>query len=238
MNVWLISSIAFVLIIFLLLMAFLWCRRYSVAYWGDHWWQQPLDGLNRLAAKYFHRLQHDPIPLPAEGPALLACNHVSGLEPLLMIAACKRPIRFLIAREEYERFGLRWLFKGIGAIPVERRGRPEIALREARRALQAGEVVAIFPHGHIHLDSDPPRKLKGGVAKLAQLTGAPVIPLRVSGIRGEGHTVLAVLMRSRARLKAFPPMDCTSIETHDCLEELARHIEGRAGQDNTIGQAP
>ncbi len=229
MTVWLSSVVIFIIVCAFLLAGFLYCGRYSEADWGQGWWKRPLDGFNRIAARHFHRLQHDPLPVPAEGAAIVVCNHVSGLEPLLMIAACKRPLRFLIAREEYERFGLQWLFKGIGAIPVERRGRPENALREAIRALQAGEVIVLFPHGRIHLDSDPPRKLKGGVAKMAQLSGAPVIPLRVTGIRAEGHTVLAVFVRSRARLQAFAPLDCASIPTEDCLDRIAPLIEGRGG---------
>lgn len=227
MDAWLIIIVVALFVLFLFLTGFLYCARYSEVDWGSHWWQKPLDGLNRIYCRRVHHLQHEHIPLPENGAALLACNHVSGLEPLLMIAACKRPLRFMIAREQYERFGLRWLFKGIGAIPVERRGRPENALREALRALEAGEVVMIFPHGRIHLDTDPPRKLKGGVAKLAQMTGAPVIPLRISGIRAEGHTVLAVFVPSRARLKAFAPLDCASITMDECLASIAPLIEGR-----------
>lgn len=227
MNLWLMTTGGILLFLLIMIGIFLWCARYSEADWGSAWWVKPLDGLNRIFCRSVHKLQHDEIRLPDKGAALLACNHVSGLEPLLIIAACKRPIRFLIAREQYERFGLHWLFKGIGAIPVERRGRPENALREALRALAAGEVVALFPHGRIHLDSDPPRKLKGGVAKLAQLSGAPVLPLRVTGIRGEGHTVRAVFMPSHAHLRAFTAIDCAAESVDECLEKIAPLIEGR-----------
>lgn len=194
--------------------------------WG-HPWLNRIDGLNRILCRRFHRLQHNEIALPETGGAVLACNHVSGLDPLLMIAACKRPLRFLIAREEYERFGLHWLLKGVGCIPVDRKGRPEQALREALRVLQQGEVVALFPHGHIHLDSDPPRRLKGGVIWLAQQTGAPIIPMRLNHVRGEGHTVLAVFMRSRARLQGFAALQCRGEEAKDCLQKIAAYIEGR-----------
>lgn len=195
--------------------------------WG-HPWLNRIDGLNRILCRRFHRLQHNDIALPESGGVLLACNHVSGLDPLLMIAACKRPLRFLIAREEYERFGLHWLLKGVGCIPVDRKGRPEQALREALRVLQQGEVVALFPHGHIHLDSDPPRRLKGGVIWLAQQTGAPIIPMRLNGICGEGHTVLAVLMRSRAYLQGFSALDCASEDGQLCLRQIAEYIEGQS----------
>ncbi len=194
--------------------------------WG-HPWLNRIDGLNRILCYRFHRLQHNEIYLPETGGVLLASNHVSGLDPLLMIAACKRPLRFLIAREEYERFGLHWLLKGVGCIPVDRRGRPEQALREALRVLKQGEVVALFPHGHIHLDSDPPRRLKAGVIWLAQQTGAPIIPMRLTDVRGQGMTVPAVFIRSRARLQAFSAVACRDEEGKDCLHQLAEYIEGR-----------
>ncbi|MGD8999403.1 MAG: lysophospholipid acyltransferase family protein [Granulosicoccaceae bacterium] len=232
MATWQLVLLAVFLFILVCFWLFRRCERYAQADWGRPWLNR-LDGLNRLFCRHVHRLQHDDIPLPESGPALLVCNHVSGLEPLLMIAAARRPLRFLIAREEYERVGLQWLFRAIGAIPVERKGRPEVALREARRALENGEVVMLFPHGSIHLDSDPPRKLKGGVAVLARLTGAPVIPLRVTGITGEGYTVRAVFMRSHARLRSFAPIACAELDTAGCLARIAPLIEGRTEQAQT-----
>ena len=126
--------------------------------WGGPWLNR-LDGLNRLLCRRYHRLPAVWLPLPDRGPVLLASNHVSGLDPLLLVAASRRPLRFLIAREQYERRGLQWLFRAAGCIPVDRAARPEQALRAALRALQAGEAVALFPHGRIHLESDPPRAL-------------------------------------------------------------------------------
>ncbi|QKT04282.1 1-acyl-sn-glycerol-3-phosphate acyltransferase [Ectothiorhodospiraceae bacterium 2226] len=200
-------------------------RRHAEADWG-HRGLNVLDGLNRMFCTRFHRLRHDPVALPAQGGVLVVANHVSGLDPLLMAAACRRPLRFIIAREQYERPLLRTFFRAIGCIPVDRDRRPEQALRAALKALAAGEAVALFPHGRIHLDTDPPRPLKGGVAWLAKRTGAPIHPLRLTGVRGAGHTVLAVFMRSRARLQAFPAQYCT--EGDDCLGGLAPLLEGRA----------
>ena len=186
-----------------------------------------VDGLIRVLCYRFHNLQHNTITLPESGGALLVCNHVSGLDPLLMIAACQRPLRFLIAREEYERFGLHWLLKRVGCIPVDRSGRPEQALREALRVLQQGEVVAIFPHGKIHLDSDPPRRLKAGVIWLSQQTGIPIIPMRLSDVAGAGLTISAMFVRSKARLECFSAISCDGIESKDCLNKIAGYIEAK-----------
>jgi len=200
--------------------------RVNGADWGGPWVNR-IDALNRLFCLRYHRLCADPVPLPAEGPALVAANHLSGLDPLLLAATCRRPLRFLIASEQYHRFGLTWLFRLARCIPVDRSGRPERALRQVVQALKAGEVVAIFPHGTIHLDSDPPRPLKPGVARLAQWGGCPVVPLRLEGIRGEGRILGAVWRRSRARLRAFPPIACDHLATRECLAAIAAVIEGK-----------
>jgi 1-acyl-sn-glycerol-3-phosphate acyltransferase len=63
----------------------------------------------------------------------------------LIVAACRKPIRFMIAKEEYERFGLQWLFRAAGCIPVARSGRVEIAFRATLAALNNAEVVVLFP---------------------------------------------------------------------------------------------
>jgi 1-acyl-sn-glycerol-3-phosphate acyltransferase len=149
---------------------------------------------------------------------------VSGLDPLVLIAASPRPLRFLIAREEYDRWWLRWLFRAIGCIPVERSRNPVSAYAAARRALEAGEVVALFPHGRIHLDHHPPAPLKRGAALLARETGAPIVAVRLDGVRGEGLTVSAVFLRSRVRLRPHAPLHHAGHEIEALLEKIARRL--------------
>ena len=228
------SLAAGLVLLWLLWMFLRRCEALSPADWGGPW-RNRLVGLTVLFCRRFHRLPPDLLPLSAEGPVVVASNHVSGLDPLLLVAASPRPLRFLIAREEYERFGLTWLFRLAGCIPVDRSGRPERALREALRVLSNGEVIAVFPHGKIHLDSDPPRKLKGGAVRLAQRIGCPIQPLRVEGVRGEGHTLLAVLMRSRAWIRVFPPLDCRALPEQDCLQQLTQILQGEPGPESVIG---
>jgi 1-acyl-sn-glycerol-3-phosphate acyltransferase len=222
--------VPFVFILFALtLLAWSWsrlmrrCERAHRADWGGKWINR-LDGFNRLFCRRFHRLRSEELPLPEEGGALVASNHVSGLDPLLLIAACRRPLRFIIAREQYERWYLKWLFQAVGCIPVERSRNPLAAFHLARDAILRGEVVALFPHGGIHLDHEPAKPLKRGVAVIAGVTGAPVFPARIEGVRGEGLTVAAVFLRSRARIRSFPALQCQSKSLDQCLERLAALI--------------
>lgn len=203
------------------------CRAAARADWGRGW-LNCLDGLNRIFCRRFHRLRPVRLPLPRHGPALVVANHVSGLDPLLMIASARRPLRFIIAREQYRRFGLQWLLRAVGCIPVDRAGSPHRALAAARRALERGEVVALFPQGRIHLDRDGPVRLKPGIVHLARLSGAPVIALRIDGVRGEGRTISAVFRRSRARITAFAPLYYDEHDPQRLLATLGPLLAGRA----------
>lgn len=187
-------------------------------------WENPvvnvIDGLFRLFLHYYHRFQYEPIQLPQEGPALLASNHLSGLDPFLILAACRRPVRFMIAREEYERFGLQWLFRAVGCIPVDRSGRPEVAFREALATLQAGEVIGVFPEGAIHTRDQPPRRLKRGIAALAELAKVPVYPVTIDGVGAEGDVAMAIIKRGYPVLTVHPVFDCVGAGQEVCLQQL------------------
>ena len=200
------------------------CERANEADWGGPWLNR-LDGLIRIYCRRFHRLASKPLVLPARGGVLLASNHVSGLDPLLLIAASRRPLRFMIAREEYEPWWFKWLFRAIGCIPVDRSRDPRKALYAARRALDAGEVVALFPHGKIHLDHLPPVPLRRGIVLLAQMTGVPIVPVRIDGVRGEGQTIPSLWMRSRVRLDVRDLLHCEGRTPAQCLEQLSRALQ-------------
>ena len=229
------SSIDWIALALLLLAVFglyrfiLACKRANVIDW-DHYWVNIIDGFLRLYCGRYHRLNHARLEIPDNGPAIVVSNHVSGLDPLLLVSCSHRPLRFLIAREEYERFGLNWLFKAVGCIPVDREGRPERALRAALQALRADEVVALFPHGKIHLDSDPPRRLKPGAARLAQFSDCPMIPVRITGVRGQGHVMPALFLRSQANVTTYSVIKADGREIDEISSELAEILDGSRAQ--------
>ncbi|MGM0594009.1 MAG: lysophospholipid acyltransferase family protein [Pseudomonadota bacterium] len=218
----------------LLLLALLWhlAGRACEIEWGRGWMNR-VDGLNRLFCRHYHRLHADHIELPEQGPAIVVANHISGLDPLLMFAASRRKLRFLIATEQYRRFGLQWLFRAVGCIPVDRSGRPERAFRDALRALRDGEVVALFPHGKIHLDSEPPRHLKGGAVRLAQLADCPIYPVRIEGAKAQGRIFLPVLLRAHAHLYNRPVLHCAEGPPRECLQRLEPLLAPDGGEWST-----
>ncbi len=125
--------------------------------------------------------------VPARGPALLAANHRSYFDvAALAIVAARvgRPVRFLGKREVFDAPVVGQLARALGGISVDRGGRTDAPLREARRALEAGELVVILPQGTIPRGPaffDPVLHGKTGTARLAALTGAPVVPIGVWG---------------------------------------------------------
>src|SRR5207249_2405149 len=109
-----------------------------------------LHAIDVCFARIYHRLTiHSPCKLPRDGPAIVVCNHTSGLDPILIQSACPRLITWMMAREWYEMRGLNWVFKTVGAIPVDRSGRDLTATRAALRALEAGQILGVFPEGRI-----------------------------------------------------------------------------------------
>ena len=191
-----------------------------IAEW-DHFFINVIDGWVRIYCRHYQQFIYQPIPVSNDGPTLLACNHLSGLDPFLIVAACQHPIRFMIAKEEYERFGLQWIFRAAGCIPVERTGRVEAAFRASLTALHNGEVVVLFPEGGINRTGRSLRKLKAGIIKLAKLAKVPITALRVEGMRGQGHTISALLLPSESRLYVLPELDCVNKTDEDGLTQLA-----------------
>lgn len=188
--------------------------------WG-HPLVNRLDGFNRLFCRWVHGLRGDTLPLPERGGGIVVANHISGLDPLLMVASSSRPLRFLVAREQYERPWFRWLFRMMGCIPVERAARPQAALLAAREALLAGEVIALFPHGTIVSRRKGRPRVKRGAAWLARQVDVPIFPVYISGVTAAGLTALAILVPGRARLRAR-----ATIDPHGCEEaELTARIE-------------
>ncbi|MEM7018273.1 MAG: lysophospholipid acyltransferase family protein [Pseudomonadota bacterium] len=183
----------------------LWCKRANGADWGKPGWLNYLDGFVRLWSCRFHGLKYDEIPLPESGPALIVSNHVSGLDSLLIVAAARRPVRFLIAREQYEGLGLQWLFDRIKCIPVDYDRGFGLAFREAFRALEAGDVIVVYPQAGITPDFRKPRR--GGVW-LSRRANCPLYPIYIDGIaeRSIGHVLRALFLRGKPKLTAYPPV--------------------------------
>ncbi len=126
--------------------------------------------------------------IPAQGAAVLVCNHVSFVDAVLLMAASPRPIRFLMDHRIFRIPVLGWMFKLAKAIPIapqkEDPATYEAAFAAARAVLDDGEMVGIFPEGGLTRDGTL-QPFKGGVMKLLEdRPELPVVPMALQNLWG------------------------------------------------------
>jgi 1-acyl-sn-glycerol-3-phosphate acyltransferase len=125
--------------------------------------------------------------IPAEGAAIIACNHVSFIDAVLLMAASPRPIRFVMDHRIFAIPVLGWLFKLGKAIPVasqkEDPAAYAAAFEAADRVLADGDLLGIFPEGSITRDGAL-QPFKGGIMKILERRPVPVVPVALQNLWG------------------------------------------------------
>lgn len=181
--------------------------------------------------------------VPRQGPAIVVANHTCYADPLLILGACYPTTFGYFVAAEYatQRFN-RFFLNIVRCIPVRRDGLDTAGAKQAIRRLRDGEALGVFIQGRIILDGEAPdAHLRDGAAMLALSTGAPVIPIKITGTRYYPNMILNLLMPHRARLYFGSPVDLSRFQgrgkSREVLQELTRHlydvIQGldRAGAD-------
>jgi 1-acyl-sn-glycerol-3-phosphate acyltransferase len=115
--------------------------------------------------------------VPASGGLVVACNHISNLDPPLLGASAPRPIRYMAKKELFEIPVLGPLIRALGAFPVDRQGSATAAIKRSVEVIRAGDCVGIFPEGGRNVAGDKEPRI--GVALVASLADAPVVPAYV-----------------------------------------------------------
>jgi len=134
--------------------------------------------VNRIFCCFMYRIPKGfAHTIPDMGPAIVVSDHSSYSDPLVLSATTKRAITYLIAKEVFNTSFLKWMFQAFHYIPVSRGNFDMKAVRALLVALDAGEVVGVFPEGGI----DECRQENGypGAGYLALKTGAPIVPVSI-----------------------------------------------------------
>lgn len=118
--------------------------------------------------------------LPEKGPVIIASNHVSNWDPVIVGISFKRPIYFMAKAELFSNKILGNVLKALHAFPVKRGQADRKALRYALEILEQGKVLGIFPEG-ARKKVVPDAQVQGGVAFIALKSGAPVVPVACIG---------------------------------------------------------
>lgn len=191
---------------------------------------------------YFHRKweihERGQRNVPVDGPVILASNHIGWLDGPLLVATAPRPLHAMAKEEEFTGKTGR-LLRFVGQIKVARNRTDAGALRQARQALVAGQAVLLYPEG-TRGDGEF-TKFKGGVAYLALVSGAPIVPVAIFGTREAGEGTNARPPRGR-RLDIvygepiqFPmqgwPRDRGMIE--DAGEQIHDHLRAHVSRAKT-----
>jgi len=116
--------------------------------------------------------------IPVEGPLIIAANHLSHIDPAFIMTATKRPVSYMSKKEHFDGAIRRLVFKQVGVIPVDRDAGGTDALKDAVKILREGGAIGIFPEGTRSRDGDM-GKGKTGVARLAAMTDAAVVPVAI-----------------------------------------------------------
>ena len=147
--------------------------------------------------------------VPESGAAIIAPNHRSFLDPFVIGVCLRRPVYFVAKRELFARRPIGWILNCLGAFPVRRGESDEEAMRTARMLLERGELVLIFPEG-TRIRRGALGRPKRGVGRLALETGAPVVPVAVTGSEHarRGWLIRPVKVRVRlGRALTFPRVE-------------------------------
>ena len=135
-----------------------------------------------------YRVRHEGLEnIPEQGAALIACNHVSYVDALLLAGAVRRPIRFIMIKTIYDIPVLNFVFRVGRTIPIMSKSDDaqayEQAFVEIDQALDAGDLLCIFPEGSLTPDGEM-HEFKAGMEKILSRRPVPVVPMALRGLWG------------------------------------------------------
>jgi 1-acyl-sn-glycerol-3-phosphate acyltransferase len=171
--------------------------------------------------------------IPAAGGVVVAANHPSYLDPVLLSLQVARPIRFMAWDALFRVPLLGTVIRAFGAFPVDvRKGRGREAYARARELVTAGEVVGIFPEGKRSRTGWMEQSLREGAARLALETAAPLVPATITGAYRAWPHFQSLPNPARIRVRFHDPIDPTpyrSLPEAEALDglltELRRRVE-------------
>ncbi len=226
------------IILFFVVIYLFWQRldKYNPVDYG-HKWLNRLLGLNQIICRKYHRLGDYWLTLPNEQGAIIASNHQSGMDPVVLLAASKRPIRFLTTSDYYNLPGVGYILRSAGCIPVYKNKDNAVSLQKAVEALNNGELVGIFPFGGIHLPSKPEPRIRSGVAVLSRLANAKIYPVHISGVSEFSHNKVFTSLffsRSTVQLTQYQPILSTRDDNTEVLNYLYKLLSNhqKTSSDN------
>ena len=114
-----------------------------------------------------------------KGGAILICNHLSNVDPILIISYNKRKINSIGKKELFNTKLKAWFFRTAGVISVDR-GRPDVtAIKSSLKVLSNGGLLSMFPEGTRNKNNEDLQEIKKGCCMLAIKAKVPIIPINI-----------------------------------------------------------
>ena len=188
--------------------------------------------------------------IPEQGGALIVANHVSYMDGFLLLSSSSRPIRFVAHADHVNRFGIARLTRVMGVIPIRSTDGPKAivnSLREARAAVEDGELVCIFPEGQL-THSGHVEQFHRGMMRIVDGLDAPIVPIYLDELWGSifSHERGRVLWKMPRRwpypvsIHVGEPQECPEQveEVREWVLELGRKAVESRTADNEKTDTP
>ena len=169
--------------------------------------------------------------LPKEGPYIIAANHFSYIDPTFFKYAIRKPINFLAASDQTINWYFMWAPLLYGFIPIDRTNLAPSTIKKAKKILNNGEILGIFPEGSS--TSDSLRKAKNGAVFLSTVEKASIVPMAIYGAETAWEDLFRGV-RPRVTInigKPFGPFDVkgTKNERISKIETIGEELISRIG---------
>jgi len=165
---------------------------------------------------------------PKQGGVILAANHLTNFDVLTMQMVLERPL-FFMAKKELFTWYADAFYRHLGAFPVHRGERDVWALNYAKKVLQQGKVLGMFPEGRRSRDATLQRGRRG-VARLALDTGTPIVPMALTGTN---LAMKNIPQRAPVTIEFAPVIQPTTQHTPESLtHEVMQTIAGMLPEAN------
>jgi hypothetical protein len=186
--------------------------------------------------------------IPEDGPVVLVCNHVSFVDPAIIMGRVRRPSRFVMYYKIFNTFGIKFLFKAAKAIPVASVKEDPIMMESAfasvRDALANGDVVCIFPEGGLTQDGQV-GQFRKGIERIISETPVPVVPMALNNLWGSLFSRYDKKMINRRPRKFMAkvelivgdPVPADQV-TADYLQQLVTALKDQAEIANPLLEKP
>lgn len=174
--------------------------------------------------RIFHGLQFHGIQnIPTTGPVLVAANHPSYFDPVVLSLATGRLVRFFALAEILKVPVVGWFAKQWGILPVTPGGNNEPTVQKALRVLQRGGAIGIFPEGRRSLqwamgDARP------GVGRLALQSGAKIVPCVIYGTWKAWPRLTGLPHPAKIVVDFLPAISVDGPDTRENHEAIARRV--------------